>query len=202
MITALIICSVFAVNFNISASDTVTWKTSKAGSLKPERPGNSSMTMKKIALYILLYIPNRIVDATDMFSFNVNAGDGFWLEMQATRFAQMGGSNSKSYFMTKGYSRQFGCGHKDTKRFSLGFLENDLTVVSETTGNVEDYVIYFPYLAVANRHLYPFRDGDVDFWKIGGNMGWFIGGGFGFHPIEVADFFTGIIGIDISRDDF
>lgn len=203
MIIVLIICSVFAANFNVGAAHAATHTTAReTDDLDSKRPNSFIATMKKTGLYLLLYIPNRIVDATDIITFNVNAGDGFWAEMQATRFAQMGGSYSEGYFIAKAYSRQFGFGHKDTKRFGFFYWEHDITIVDETIGSVNEYTIYFPHFAIADHNLAAFMDEDVDFWKVGGNIGWFIGVGFGIHPIEVADFITGIIGIDISKDDF
>lgn len=191
LIIALIVASVFAVNFNSRAADATVGKT-----------GDSFVKLKKIGRYILLYIPNRFVDATDMFSFNMNVGNSFAWEMQATRYAQLGGSDGVNYFMTKGYSRQIGFGRKKIKRFGLVYGEYDLTYVDDVVGSVREYEIYFPDFLTANYRLEPFHNGDVDFWKFGGNLGWFIGGGFAMHPVEVADFFTGIIGIDISHDDF
>jgi hypothetical protein len=199
MIIVLIVYFVFVADFNVSATHTTALETDDLGS---KRPNSFIAAVKKTGRYLLLYIPNRIVDATDIITFNMNVGDGFWAEMQMTRFAQMGGSYSEGYFMTKAYSRQFGFGHKDTKRFGLVYLENDVTLVNETSGSVNEYMIFFPHFAVADHNLAPFQDEDVDFWKAGGNIGWFIGVGFGIHPIEIADFITGIIGLDISEDDF
>ena len=214
----LIICSVLAVNFNVNAANASmsytmaekikrVGKARKARKTKTKRKPSTAEHVKSFFRYYLLYIPNRLVDVFDIFSLDFKIGDGFWAEMQTTRYAQIGGSNAKGYFMTKGYNRQYGFGHKEIHRFGLAFWEHDLTIVDDTIGSVKEYRLYFPnYLSffdnVANRNLDAFASGDVDFWKIGGNLGWYIGFGFGMHPIEVADLITGIFFVDISEDDF
>ena len=211
----LIICSVLAVNFNVNAANasmsyTMAEKIKRARKTKKVKTKHERSTAeyaKSFFRYYLLYIPNRLVDVFDIFSLDFKIGDGFWAEMQTTRYAQIGGSNAKGYFMTKGYNRQYGFGHKEIHRFGLAFWEHDLTIVDDTIGSVKEYRLYFPnYLSffdnVANRNLDAFASGDVDFWKIGGNLGWYIGFGFGMHPIEVADLITGIFFVDISEDDF
>jgi len=104
--------------------------------------------------------------------------------------------------MAKDYARQFGFGHKDTKRVGFIFIEKDITFVDEATGSIKEYVIDFPQFATADYLLDAFRDEDVDFWKIGGRIGWVIELGFGIHPIEIADFISGIFFLDIKDDDF
>ena len=204
MLISLFACFVFALNVNaVDKPDVIEFSEGVGVKQEPsiaEKP-------KGFFRSCLLYISNRIDDGMDMFSFNVNAGDFFEFQMQATRYIQFGGAVGESFFTTKAYSRQYGFGDRDIHRFGFGFWEQDVTIVNKTSEHMRDYMIYFPnYLSfvdnVANRNLYAFTCGDVDFWKVGIDMGWFIGGGFGIHPIEVADFFTGFIFIDISNDDF
>ena len=199
MLISLLACFVFILN--VKAVDKPDVVEFSEGSGVKQEPSIAKKP-KSFFRYCLLYIYNRIDDGMDMFSFNVNIGDNFTWEMQATRYAQFGVSYGEQSFYTKGYSRQYGTGHKSIKRFGFVYGEKDVTIVTKTSEHVRDYMIYFPDFLTANRTLDAFEDQDVDFWKIGGNLGWFIGGGFGMHPIEVADFFTGFIFIDISNDDF
>ena len=198
MIIALLTCFIFTLNIEVNATCQIGHKTV----VEDYHPDSFMASIKKIGRFCLLYIPNRIVDSIDMFSFNMYVGNSFVMEMQATRFAQMGGSTGESYFFTKGYSRQFGFGRKQCERAGLVYAEKDETLVDRSVGSVKEYSIYFPDFLTANYRLNAFQDDDVDFWKLGGNMGWFFGGGFAIHPVEVADFFTGLVGIDISEDDF
>ena len=202
MIITLIVCSVFAVNFNVSAADAAPGTTRKAGGFDRTRPNQFTASLKRLGRYVLLYIPNRFVDATDIITLDLSVGGGFAAEMQATRYLQLGGSYGESYFMTKGYARQYGCGYKDTNHFGFIFMEKDITFVNEATGSIKEYVIDFPQFSTADYHLDAFRDDDVDFWKLGIRMGWVIELGLGIHPVEIADFITGIFFLDILNDDF
>lgn len=205
IITVLIVCSVFAVNFNAGAADAADAEAPhlrKAGGFDRTRPNNFTQAMKKLGRYLLFYIPNRFVDATDIITLDASIGGDFALEFQLTRYFQIGGSYGQNYFMAKGYSRQFGFGHKDVNHFGFGFMEKNVTFVDETTGTVKEYVIDFPQFLTADNQLDAFRDKDVDFWSLGGRVGWVLGIGFGIHPIEIADFITGICWFDLSGDDF
>ena len=169
IIAALIAASVFALNFSAGAADEEAKAESrhlrKAGGFDRSRPNNFTLAMKKLGRYLLFYIPNRFVDATDIVTLDLSIGGDFAAELQLTRYFQIGGSYGQNYFMAKGYSRQFGFGHKDVNHFGFGFMEKNVTFVNEAVGTVNEYVIDFPEFLTADYHLDAFRDGDVDFWK-------------------------------------
>lgn len=204
-ILILIICSVFAFNFDAGAVDSKAWKVYKEDKQREkrvEKVEETAYSTWRVFRTILLYIPNRIVDFTDIFTFDFSVGDFFEWQMQATRYVQFGGATGESFFIAKAYRRQYGTGYKDTERIGFAFWEKEVTVVDDTTGTLKEYIINFPHFLVANRRLDAFYYDDVDFWKAGISMGWFIGFGFGIDPIAFADFFTGIVFVDISEDDF
>ncbi len=206
IMTALfIIYSVLVLNFDAAAVDSKAWKAYEKNKLKEkriEKAEEAAWSTWRVFRGILLYIPNRIVDATDIMTFNVNAGDFFEWQMQITRYIQIGGFTGENYSVGGAYRRQYGTWHKNSERFGFGFWEKEVTVVDDTTGSVNEYMIYFPHLLVANHRLYAFNYSDVDFWEASFNFGWFIGFGFAMHPLEFADFFTGIVFVDLSDDDF
>lgn len=204
LLLALTAGSLFLGTSGLNAADetAVQPTTRKAGGFDRTRPNNFTETMKQIGRYLLLYIPNRVVDATDIVTLDFSLGGAFAVEMQATRYFQIGGSYGETYFLTKGYARQYGGGHKQTKHVGFFFMEKDVTFVDETSGTVNEYVIDFPQFSAADYHLDAFRDEDVDFWKIGGQVGWFLGIGVGIHPVEIADLITGFFWLDLMGDDF
>ena len=202
IIAVLIVGSVFALNFNVSAADAEARNLRKAGGFDRTRPNNFTLSMQNLGRYLLFYIPNRFVDATDIVTLDVSIGGDFAAELQLTRYLQIGGSYGQNYFITKGYSRQFGSGHKDVNHFGFGLMEKNVTFVDEATGSVKEYVIDFSQFLTADYNLDAFRDKDVDFWNLGGRVGWVLGIGFGIHPLEIADFVTGIFWFDLSGDDF
>jgi hypothetical protein len=203
LIIALTACSIFAVNHEIFADDNAkATHVRNAGGFDRTRPNKFTESMKKLGRYLLFYIPNRLVDATDIITLEASIGGGFSAEMQATRYFQLGGSYGESYFLSKAYARQYGGGHRDINRFGFFFMEKDITFVNETFGSANEYVIDFPQFSTANYHLDAFKDDDVDFWKVGGRLGWIVGLGVGIHPIEIADFVTGFFWIDLMNDDY
>ena len=79
MMIALIVCSLCAINFNVSAAETEGRKTRrarKAGGFDRDRPNNFTSSMKKLGGYLLFYIPNRVIDATDIITADLNIGGG------------------------------------------------------------------------------------------------------------------------------
>lgn len=205
IITALFIfCSIFMLNFAASAVDSKAWKVYEENKIKEKRikeVKETAWSTWRVIRGILLYVPNRVLDATDIITFNVSAGDFFEWQMQATRYVQFGGFTGQNYAIGGAYNRQYGTWHKNSERFGFAFWEKEVTVVDDTSGSVNEYLINFPHFLVANRRLEAFTYSDVDFWEVGFNIGWFIGFGFAMHPSEFGDFFAGIVLCDPSGDD-
>ena len=168
IIVFFVFCSVFILNFDIVAVDSKAWKVYEKNKLKEKRIKEAKETAWstwRVIRGILLYIPNRIVDATDIMTFNVSIGDFFEWQMQATRYVQFGGFTGENYAIGGGYRRQYGTWHKNSERLGFGFWEKEVTVVDDTTGSVNEYLINFPHFLVANRRLDAFNYNDVDFWR-------------------------------------
>lgn len=172
-----------------------------AGGFDPSRENRLINMMKDIGRYALLYIPNRLIDATDIVTINVGFGGAFAGEFQATRYFQLGGSHGSTYFMGKDYRRQYGGGYRNTTRFGMFFWETDVTFVDETFGTTREYVIDYPKFSSAEYRLDAFRDDDVDFWALGGKFGWLFNIGVYVHPVEIFDFVVNIFCYDVLGDD-
>ncbi|QSH42458.1 hypothetical protein P0136_02660 [Lentisphaerota bacterium ZTH] len=199
--TAAIVFSLFALN--VSAEDTAAKAVVKSApsGFDRTRPHKLTETMHSIARTAVFYLPNRLMDAADIISFEGGFGGVFALEMQATRYLQIGGAHGSSYFMAKAYDRQCGGGYRDTSRFGLICWDRDVTYVSENFGSIREYVIDSPQFSIADCRLDAFRDNEVDFWAVGVHIGWLLELGVAVHPIEVADFAAGIFCIDLRGDD-
>ncbi len=172
-----------------------------AGGFNPSRKNQLIGMMKRVGRYALLYIPNRLIDASDIITLNAGFGGAFASEIQVTRYFQFGGSHGATYFLGKDYFRQFGGGYHNSTRFGMFCFETDVTFVDETFGTTREYVIDYPQFSVAEHRLDAFRDNDVDFWAIGGNFGWLINIGVGIHPVEIFDFVVNIFCYDVLGDD-
>ena len=149
---------------------------------------------------ILLYIPNRIIDASDLISMRVGAGAPFAIQAQVTNMLQFGGTHSSFYFLEKGYKRQCGGGYGDGSSFGLLMFDYQNKTVTETTGSVQKYALRKEF-GIADPMLSAYADDKVDFWSIGADIGFVLGLGVHVHLRELPDFIGGIFFFDLSEDD-
>ncbi len=49
--------------------------------------------------------------------------------------------------------------------------------------------------------IYEFYNGARDYWELGGSLALGLAGSLALHPVEIADFLTGIFFIDLKDDD-
>jgi hypothetical protein len=199
--TAMSVLFFSIICVSLSAAENKAAQKSSAGGFDPGRPNKMADTLKAIGRYALLYIPNRLIDVTDIFTIEAGFGGVVAGEFYATRYMQFGGSHGVSYFLTKGYSRQYGGGYRDDSRFGLFCWATEVSFVEDTFGTVREYVIDSPQFSIADYRLDAYRDDDVDFWAIGGRFGWLFDIGVGIHPVEIADMITGFFFFDLKGDD-
>lgn len=149
----------------------------------------------------LFYFPNLLIDFTDIFSVTLGVGAESGLRIGATQWFQLGGNYGDTYFVEKGYKRQIGGGYNNGYIFQLGPLVKEKRYVDETFGSIEEYIIKDnnPIISQPTDDIYAKKV--RDFWEIGVEGGWLLKFDFQMHPIEFADFFTGLIFIDICEDD-
>ncbi|MCP3968620.1 MAG: hypothetical protein GY750_20085 [Lentisphaerae bacterium] len=198
---AALVFSVFALNVSADDAAAKAVVNSAPGGFDKTRPHKLTETMHTIAKTVVFYLPNRLMDAADIISMEGGFGGVFALEMQATRYLQVGGAHGSSYFLAKSFDRQYGGGYRDTSRFGFICWDRDVTYVSETFGSVREYIIDSPQFCVADYRLDAFRDNEVDFWAVGVHLGWLFELGVAVHPVEIADFITGIFCVDLRGDD-
>jgi hypothetical protein len=150
---------------------------------------------------VALYIADRVLDLFDVLSFDVMYGGGAFLDYHATRAIQAAG----------GVRAASGLGWHDYR--SLGIqsqADAGLTVVavgalthvgalvgtSGARGAAAD-------LVGMHRPSDPLYQEIRDYWAIGGGgtVG-VMGAEIDFHPLQLADFLAGLVGIDFLNDDF
>jgi len=149
----------------------------------------------------LLWLPDRLLDLTDLVSFSMLGGSGLFLDYHATRAFQFaGGARSGG-----------GIGWHDHR--SLGIksqAEGGVTVIAAGTHSFVGALIGTSGIrgAVGNidglhRPSDPLYREFRDYWAIGGGgtVG-FLGAEIDFHPMQLADFFAGFVGVDFLNDDF
>jgi hypothetical protein len=151
--------------------------------------------------HVLWYIPDRILDALDVFSFDVHGGFGLWVDAHATRAAQISaGARSVGGFGWHN-NRSLGLQTQAQAGFSLlpfgvegysalraGTSGLDAGTWSESGLHNPTSTIYADY---------------KDYWAVGGGATLlFFGAEADIHPIQVFDFVVGFFLIDPLNDDF
>lgn len=153
---------------------------------------------------MILYLPNRIVDMFDMFSLSLGFGPTVKLQGWGTRFWSFGAGTGADAKVIKGYNRQYGCGLQDTRwATSFMMMSSENTEVSDTTRGVQSYFQYRSGTPSVDEEIYNVQQGPRDIWSLGGEVGALVVEVDGdLHPIDIADFITGWVFIDLKGDDF
>ena len=162
---------------------------------------SDSNKMTRFGHKVIYYIPNLLLDTIDIVDMTFGLGSQFSGELHLTYGCILGGWNGGDYFIGKGCNRQFGGGYIDGSNFGLLFGSYANIVGEESYGTYKDYIMISPGFSPLSWNEDAFRDGDLDYFAIGGRAGWLFNVSFDFHMIEVADLITGVIMIDIKGDD-
>ncbi len=162
----------------------------------------SPMTAKAdVADKLLLYIPNRVMDTLDMFSLSIGAGLEARAEIRATRFLDYGAGIGPSARLIKEYNRQYGFGLENGYNMNFTNLIDESRTRVDSTRSVIDYAESYSGLVWPGMNIYEPQTGARDYWEIGGDLALGLGIHVGFHPVEFADFITGLVCYDLKDDD-
>lgn len=151
---------------------------------------------------LLLYFPNRIVDFMDIFSLSLGFGPVARADVWCTRDFSFGAGVGAAAKAVKQYNRQYGLGLENGWEASFMVVSMEDKELSDTTRLLKAYKYYSGGTPSPYERIYNFHEGERDFWSIGVQ-----GAALGevdaeFHPVELADFFTGFFFIDLKGDDF
>ncbi len=149
---------------------------------------------------LALYIPNRLLDALDMFTVNLGAGPVIEARLMGTRLVDVGAGIGLSAKAFKSHNRQYGFGIEEISYWSLIFIGEEDYRLSTGTSLVDKYIELRDDLPEFTRN-YDFFSGPRDYFAIGGSLGCLIDGDLYIHPLEWVDFALGFFFIDIKQDD-
>ncbi len=152
---------------------------------------------------IAFYIPNRIMDALDMFSVEVGFGPTARIELMATEYVKGGFGVGATARAVKSYNRQYGFCVQN------GWYYQIVAVGGEEMDRPDDWRTRWVQRFRESRHglpdfddnIYNVYEGARDFWRIGGALGLGIEAEVYLHPLDIADFITGFFFIDLHGDD-
>ncbi len=149
---------------------------------------------------ILYYFPNRLLDLSDIITAEASAGQGAFFDLTLTKWTQFAGEFGNFNFVEKGYNRQNGGGQSTGNISSFVCMENGDWKVDNTWGSVRPYEIndVVDGMALAVPSSEPYKNGILDFWRIGFHLGFFAGIGMDVHPVAVANFLTGFFFVRLT----
>ena len=152
---------------------------------------------------IVLYFPNRIVDAMDTFSISLAFGPTARGEVWCTRPFAYGAGTGVLAKVAKGYNRQYGCGLESGSETNFMAITSETKYLSNCVGSLKNYELDYSGPPRTDERIYDFHEGARDYWSIGMTGGLAIAEVNGeFHPVEIVDFFAGFLFFDIKGDDF
>jgi len=149
---------------------------------------------------VLLYIPNVLLNLTDIISCGVAVGAEAGVEFRVTRFFQFGGQYGEAAFIEKAYKRVYGGGIDNGYNFQLAALASEVRYVDDTFGGVKPYIDDVHEALINSPKDLIYENGTRDFWAIGVEAGWLVNVRFDLHPVEFADFLASLIALDITGD--
>ena len=162
--------------------------------------GQKNTTGRVIADKIIMYIPNRIVDFFDIFSLEFGSGATAKLGVRATHAFGIGAGVGPSGKVVKGFNRTYGFALDDGwQAYFLAMGKGDLTR-EYTIGNLPDF--WYIYSGMQMPHESIFADRVKDYWALEVEAAALIDVKFGLHPLNIADFITGIFFYDLLGNDY
>lgn len=163
---------------------------------------NSSSAADSFGDKLILYVPNRCVDFADMFSFCAGFGPSAKGQFWITRFVSFGAGVGGVAKAIKEYNRQYGAGLESGWSASFLAMSAEDSELTETSRGVQNYFQYRTGVPSIDEDIYNIYDGARDIFALGGEFACFVDIVFELHPYDIADFFTGLVFVDIKGDDF
>ena len=166
---------------------------------KKQNENNKPEESKKSLLHItLMYLPNRLIDLTDIVTLEVGFGPEASCELTFTKYCQIGTDYGDKYFLKKGYNRQYGGGYHSGYNVSFICWNDEVAFTDYTFGTVKPYIVMDNELGIPRPYKKPYSDGTRDFWDIALHIGWIIDLSIGLHPVAVANFFSGFFFVRLT----
>ncbi|UDQ96803.1 hypothetical protein AAEX28_07025 [Lentisphaerota bacterium WC36G] len=162
----------------------------------------SPVAKADVAEKLLLYVPHRFMDALDIVSISLGVGLEARAEVRATRFLDYGAGIGPSARLIKEYNRQYGIGFESGYNMNFTNLADESRTRVDSTRSVIDYAESYTGLVWPGMNIYEPQTGARDYWEIGADLALGVGAHVGFHPVEFADFITGLVCYDLKDDDF
>ena len=165
--------------------------------LQPRIPVERSTQEK-----ILLFLPDRILDLLDIYSIEVHAGPGAYLDVHLTRALQIAGG-LRAIVGLGTYSNHSILGVRAHANAGLTVLPVGVQAQGGALSSVGGIRTGSQTLAGLHRPTEDYYQEYEDYWSGGFSLTvLYLGLTYEAHYVQVADFLAGWIGIDFLNDDF
>ena len=149
----------------------------------------------------LCYLPNLVMDLLDIFTLDLKAGLFAGAGARVTRAFGFGGLCGTNGGIYKEINRQYGIALEDGYQAQMGFLTVEDISIINPIGSVKEVWAHGSNFPTCNESIYNLYTGARDYWAIEAYLYFLAGAKVGLHPIEIADFITGIFFYDLKGDD-
>ncbi len=149
----------------------------------------------------LLYIPNRVLDALDIFDIGIGVGPTVKAQGWITRYFSFGAGIGSSAMLIKGYNRQYGAALQSGWSASFLCYTAEQSERYDTTRGIQKYFINYKGVPSLGENVYNFWHGARDLYAIGGELAVGVDIQAAIHPVAIGDFIAGIFLIDPKGDD-
>lgn len=156
---------------------------------------------ERIISNVFCYVPNRVMDFLDMTSLNLKGGTYFGLGFQITKYFGLGAQYGANAGLYKDVNRQYGIAFEKGYQAQCLFLTMEDVSVTDPIGTVKEYWRHGSNFPEEDAKIYTIGSGARDYWAIEVYAYFLAGVKIAIHPIEVADFFTGLVCHDLVGDD-
>lgn len=150
---------------------------------------------------ILMYVPNRILDFFDMVSLSIRLGPAVDAEIRTTRAFGLAGGAGPFGELLWGPNRQYGFALQEGWNWQFCSISGENTTRWNVLGNTRDYWQFGRNFPLPSEPIYQVLTGPRDYWVLEGGLMCFAGIQAGVHPLQIADFFCGLVFVDLLNDD-
>jgi len=148
----------------------------------------------------ILYVPNRLLDFTDIIDMSIGFGPSVKVNVWTTRFFWFGGGIGGSSKIGKWYNRQYGACLESSWNASFMMLTAENTEITDNTSAVQKYFEYNMGVPSIGDSVYNFWTGPRDIFSIGAQGAVFGEFDCEVHPFAIVNFVTGFFFVDLKGD--
>ena len=166
---------------------------------------------------VLLWLPNRLIDLTDIVSFGVGSHFGApKVGIRVTRAIDFNAGDAAYCVFRKDYNRWFGCSLEQGHSASFLYMGTENYRVDRVWGidrwwyptddskvvlRGQNMLYQYNWWEHPTQGVYDIKTGTRDWFEISAEFGCLVYTRVAIHPIEIVDFILGIFFIDIKDDD-